>query len=456
MQVGFGKGKITPTGGKIVIAGRIPVRYTDVVHDDVWATAMVVQNNGVRTIWVSLDICHPTRRLTEDVIAALKDKIADFKREELILNATHATACFYLTDDEYINAGVEVEIDKIMPLHKTRKQVVDGVLEAVESAILNMQNCTMEFSTADILTGFCRRVVFEDGSAEMYGNPHREDFLRMEYPDGQSSQYLYFYTEEKHELVGVFANVPCPAQAAEGEEHITGDFWTTVRSRIREAFGENVEVIAACRAAGELSPHRILYTAGGYNKNEWDRIAAKRLGDHIADSIIREKNLPLKKYSIEELAHNRITKTLSFPIRRASEQDRVLAEEYFKNDENFDQDGKPKNIDNHLKYAHVRRLFEDEISVYDAAVSAVKIADVLFFTAPVELFTEYSKRIAMRFPKNPIFDVQLTNDCLGYLPTKEAVAHGGYSTHIFSTLTTTEGGEKYVEEVSKLLAELAE
>lgn len=453
MRVGFGKGKITPIGGKIVIAGRLPVRYTDVVHDDIFATAMVVQNDSTRTVWVSLDICHPTRRLTEDVIAALKDLIPDFKAEELILNTTHATACFYLTDDEYINAGVEVDLDKIMPLCKTRKQVVDGIVKAVESALLNMQTCTVEFATGDILTGFCRRVVYKDGSAEMYGNPHREDFLRMEYPDGQASQYLYFYTE-KHELIGIFANVPCPAQAAEGEEYITGDFWTVVRERIEETFGEKVVVVATCRAAGELSPHRICYTAGGYNIHEWDNIAAKRLGNHIADSIIREKELPLKKYSIEELAHNRITKTLSFPIRRASEQDRIFAEEYFKNPKNFDKDRNPKNIDNHLKAAHVKRLFEDEIPVYDAVVSVMKIANVLFFTAPMELFTEYSKRISMKFPKNPIFDVQLTNDCLGYLPTKEAARHGGYSTNIFSTLTTTEGGEMYIEEISKLLKEL--
>ena len=52
MRVGFGRGIITPKG-KIAIAGNIPPRLTDVVHDDVLAVAMVVACEKTRTIWVT-------------------------------------------------------------------------------------------------------------------------------------------------------------------------------------------------------------------------------------------------------------------------------------------------------------------------------------------------------------------------------------------------------------------
>ena len=84
----------------------------------------------------------------------------------------------------------------------------------------------------------------------------------------------------------------------------------------------------------------------------------------------------------------------------------------------------------------------------------MKIANVLFFTAPMEVFTEYSKRISMKFPHNPTFDVQLPYDYMGYLPTNEAIEHGGYSTDIFSTVTDCEGGEMYVKEISRLLNDI--
>jgi len=452
MRVGFGRGIITPKGGKTAIAGNIPPRLTDVVHDDVLAVAMVVACENTRTIWVSCDICHPNNRLMEDAIIALKKAIPDFDESQLVLNATHATACAYVTDDEFLDIGLKDFSGDMMPLCEVRKQICEGIVCAVQKALSNMHDCTMEFSTADILTGYCRRVVYNDLSAVMYGNPYREDFLRMEYPDSLATKLLYFYTKDEHRLLGIFANVPCPSQADECSLHITGDYWTVVRNRVNEAFGKDVEVISACASAGELSPHRVMYSVGGYTDDiENGPEAAERLGNFIAESIIKEKERPLKKYSAEELKHKRIIKALDFPVRKPCEKDINDAIEYFKDKENFDETGKPKSWVKHVKYSLIKNLTNEKPRFYNAKVCVMKIANVLFFTAPMEVFTEYSKRISMKFPHNPTFDVQLTYDYMGYLPTNEAIEHGGYSTEIFSTITGADGGKMYIEEISKLL-----
>ena len=151
MKVGFGKSSITPKGGKIVIAGRIPVRYTDVVHDDVQAVAMVLEQNGERIIQVSCDMCHPTKRLADDVISMLNKSIPDFNEDELILSTTHSTACFYLTDDEFLNSAFDVDYTQIMSLSEARAQVCQGIVAAVCEAVENTVECTVEFATADIL-----------------------------------------------------------------------------------------------------------------------------------------------------------------------------------------------------------------------------------------------------------------------------------------------------------------
>ena len=177
MKVGFGDASITPKGGKIVIAGAIPVRYTDVVHDDIKAVAMVIEQDDIRTIWVGCDMCHPTKKLTDAVIESLRKHLADFCDDELIITATHATACFYLTDDEFLNSAFDVDLTQIKPVEETRRQVCEGITNAVLEAISNMSDCSVEFATSDILTGFCRRVIYTDGSAVMYGDVHRDDFL---------------------------------------------------------------------------------------------------------------------------------------------------------------------------------------------------------------------------------------------------------------------------------------
>ncbi len=103
--------------------------------------------------------------------------------------------------------------------------------------------------------------------------------------------------------------------------------------------------------------------------------------------------------------------------------------------------------------SHIMKVINED-DFYKGRVSVMKIGELLFFTCPAELFTEYAKRIAAKFPDNPVIDVQLANDSIGYLPTKEAIEHGGYSTLIFSTVTNSDGGEIFVEKTIKLLKQL--
>ncbi len=48
----------------------------------------------------------------------------------------------------------------------------------------------------------------------------------------------------------------------------------------------------------------------------------------------------------------------------------------------------------------------------------------------------------------------MTHDSIGYLPTKEAIEHGGYSTLHFSTFTDHNCGEYYIEEIEKLISSI--
>ena len=448
MKVGFGSAIITPVGGKTVIAGQIPVRYTDKVHDDIYATAMTVESEGIRTIWVSCDICHPTKRLTDDVIKSLKKSLPSFKEDELILSATHSTACFYLTDDEFLNSAFDVDKNKMMPFDKTRGMVVDGVTSAVLRSVSCMKECTAEFAAADILTGFCRRVLYKDNTAVMYGDVSRDDFLRMEYPDGNGTQMIYFYGEKEHELLGIFIAAPCPAQADETSEYITADYWHYARQIIKDALGKDIPVLGVCRAAGELSPHRLLSIDAKYEGAEWGEKAAERVGRHIAEAVLRESKRPLCAFK-GDIKHLRITMEMAFPVRKPSPEELSDAEKYLSSEHGKD----PNEWMKKAQAAHSVKAAAAE-DFYKARVSVLRIGDMLFFTAPAELFTEYAKRISAKFPQNPVFDIQLTNDTLGYLPTADATEHGGYSTMIFSTLTTPAGGEKFVNEITEKLREL--
>ena len=272
LSVGWGQKDITPRGGGVIIAGMVPLRVTDVIHDPMHALAMVEQSAWGRTIWVGCDFCHPSARVRREVSDMLRERLAGFSVEQLILNGTHATACFYLTDDEFLSlAAQSADSKEIMPLEETRKQVCEGIAAAVRDACAHLEETVIERASAQILTGYCRRVPYQDQTAEMYGDVHRFDFWRLEYPDGGAVQLLYFYRANDHALRGIFANVPCPAQANDSSAYITADYWGAVRERVCQALGNEVRVLGTCRAAGELSPHRMLLSPDRARADEWGR-----------------------------------------------------------------------------------------------------------------------------------------------------------------------------------------
>ena len=77
----------------------------------------------------------------------------------------------------------------------------------------------------------------------------------------------------------------------------------------------------------------------------------------------------------------------------------------------------------------------------------LRIGDVAVATNPFELYLEYGQRIQSRSPATQTIIAELTNDILGYLPTREALAHGHYSAMPADIQIGPDGGEQLVERV---------
>lgn len=454
MKVGFGKSNITPRGGKTAIAGSLEMRYTDVVYTEVWTTCFVMYSKEIKSIWVCADMCHPTKRLFNDVYEALKVQEPELRKEQLILSTTHSTAYYYVTDDEFCDVGIKSECNESLPLEEARRQICDGIVKAYLMATENLCDCIAKFSVSDFTTGFCRRTVYKDNKAIMYGNPYSEKFLRMEYPDGGEMFFIYFDDKDTGKPVGIFSAVPCPAQADEGSAYITADYWHTVRERIYSEYGNDICVFSCCRAAGELSPHKIINENRKCIRDTFGSEVAEKLGNNIADEIIKRKNNCLYSVDLSEISHKHVNVDIDFPIAQASEKEKEREQAFFENLSNFDEYGNPKDIYKHMFYSYIKKINDIDQRLYRATTSIVKIGKIVFYTAPCELFAEYAKRISVCFRDTLIVDVQLTNDCFGYLPTKEAIEHGGYSTDKFSTITDDVGGEIFVKRIVELIKKI--
>ena len=84
-------------------------------------------------------------------------------------------------------------------------------------------------------------------------------------------------------------------------------------------------------------------------------------------------------------------------------------------------------------------------------VHAIRIGDVAITTNPFEMFLDYGLRIKARSKAQQTFVIQLATPWAGYLPTKKAVAGGGYSAVIESCFIGPDGGQIVVDRTVDLI-----
>jgi len=90
-----------------------------------------------------------------------------------------------------------------------------------------------------------------------------------------------------------------------------------------------------------------------------------------------------------------------------------------------------------------------------AWIQAMRVGDVVLVGVPAEFFTVLGLEIKRRSPHRYTFVCGLSNGYVGYLPSQQGFANGGYQTwmglHSYSEIGT---GEMVVEECLKLLDEI--
>ena len=92
----------------------------------------------------------------------------------------------------------------------------------------------------------------------------------------------------------------------------------------------------------------------------------------------------------------------------------------------------------------------------DVPVGAVRINDAGFVFLPGEVFVEYGLRIKAESRLKPTFVIELTNNFLGYIPTRQAFSEGtGYEERLArSSNLAPEAGDLITDAALKLLASL--
>ncbi|MGN6493714.1 MAG: hypothetical protein ACTHLE_17055 [Agriterribacter sp.] len=461
IQIGWAMEDVTPRG-PVSLYGQYYDRIAEYVQSALTVTACVITDEaGTQCVMVSMDVIYALKEMQDAVRQRLQNELPGLDTTKLFLNATHTHSAPY--------PAVNSEFGAIL---------LNGICKAVTTAWRGKKTAAVSTAFDYAVVGHNRRIMYNDGTTEMYGDTQREDFLAVEGPTDPGIDLLFTWDTTK-QLTGIIINISCPAQVTESKYYVSSDFWSEVRKRVEERFGKKVFVLPQCGAAGDIAPRDLTtrYRAG--EPDMWDVAGIVEIGKRI-DRVIE---------NVYEGARNTITTDVIFrhEVKKIQLPTRVIsAEEYRKavhtvNRIRATEPGDPsspqtawnrfladikKNEKTQLhgpwdsKTSDYGWLRPMEIVIeqyenknrpahYEYELHAIRINDIALATNPFELFVDYGFVITARCRAKQTFIVQFAGDSGGYLPTQRALDGGGYSA--MANEVGPSGGKVLVEETVVLI-----
>lgn len=491
LKFGWAEEDLTPKR-KISLAGEFFERVTDEVETPITVTALAIEDaDGEQAIICSVDIVGISSELTREVRKRITDK--SIQPEKIIISSVHIHNSYVYRRREFGAAatvsGFRDMLTRYMPdTCKYVPQVLstdciqpdeafeiicNTIVKAAENAWKNRKAGGYAQGFGRAAVALNRRVCYSDGSAKMWGDADSACFTELESGTDSGIEMLFIY-DDKKKLTGIVANASCPAQIMEQRSVISADYWGKVKILLREKYGKDIQLLGLCAPAGDLCPRdlirwvepetpikdpNVIRNAPKLRKADPSMFDVKgtwKAGRRIFNEI---------EMALEEVTEGDIFtdapllhsfEMLPLPLRRVTIAERDAAEramkEFFKDRTELDyNDSAALHV-----YAGtlIRYDLQEKFDTVDIELHGLRLGNVAFVTNPFELFLNYGNQIRARSDAEQTFMLQLTNGCLGYLPTEKAEKGGHYSAYISSGYVGHEGGDMLVRETLAVIRNL--
>ena len=488
IYIGWAEESLVPDK-KVNLYGQFFERISEYVESEITATAMAIEVDGEQAIIVSADIVE----LDDAQFNYVREKVAKLTDEidpkKIMIGATHTHTSIGMgtpktsEDKDSSLSSARWILEEFLPEGKKYEELVtvddsvitpdealefgtDRIAKAIVDAWNNRKEAlyTNEFGRAAV--GMCRRVTYDDGSAQMWGDTNTANFVALEGGNDSGIELIYTFDTDK-KLTGVVANIACPAQILEQRSFISADFWGRAKAIIREKLGEDIYLLGLCGAGGDQCPRDLIrwvepetpiddpnvsrpnVIEHKADPSMYDVSGCNRVGKRIANEIVSvfEEITDLKSEAV--FCHKVID--MDLPLRKATiaEYENAVREIKYYIEEHKDkaeftfEDNARMHIHSGTIARYRQQQFEE---IHTIETHIIRFGDVAFSTNPFELFLDFGNRIKARSKAAQTFIVQLCCGTSGYLPTKKAEEGGHYSAYITSGKVGHEGGDLFTRE----------
>ena len=498
LLIGWAEESLVPSQ-RISLYGQFYERISEYVESEITATAMAVESCGDQMILVSADLTD----VPSFLMKLIRESFSKINREvdpsKIIVSATHTHTSHTFADPnvedneigvglaardiimEFTNGEMEYEqlvsvSDDVMTPKAATFFVAEKIAKAADLAWKNRKAALYANEFGRAAVGMCRRVSYDDGTAEMWGDTNTANFTALEGGNDSGIELIYTFDTNK-KLTGVVANIACPSQILEQRSFISADYWGRAKANIRAALGDDVYLLGLGGTGGDQCPrdlvrwvepetpiddphvkrpHPIRRKA---DPSMFDISGCNRAGKRVSNEILSVLE-EITEYKDEAVFEHKV-RNIVLPLRKAtkSEYNNAVREIEYYVEKNREK-GTFTFEDNAKVYVHAGLISRYRYQQFTETVTVeshvIRFGEVAFATSPFELFLDYGNRMKARSYAEQTFIVQLACGSEGYLPTEKAEKAGHYSAYITSGCVGHEGGDilvrEQLEEINELFA----
>jgi hypothetical protein len=434
-KVGAAAVVITPPVGT-PLAGSYGLRPSNGVLDELYAKAIVVEQDDAKAAFVALDLAYTSR----SGVSAARKLIAEqcgIAPERVMISATHTHSGPVQTRGNFMDGPtgadrpLAVEFTAKLPALIARA-VSDANAKLTPARASALVSCEEQIS-------FNRRYWMKDGTLG-WMTARSPNIVRPAGPIDPDVGLCYFQsTAESAKPLAAYFNFAMHPTVVGGSK-FSADYCGRIVQRLAEFKGPDMVTLFANGCCGNVNSVNPQWPAQGGGLPE-----AERIGTVLAAAVFRD--LP-KLQRLETFAPRARSTTVTLPRRQITDEEVAEARRI------YDLIGKKQQrIPVMANAVCVLDTQANKDKPLEAEVQVIAFSkDLAIVALPGEIFVELGLALKKASPFKRTFIAELANGSIGYIPNRAAYPEGNYE--VVSARCAAGSGEMLVDTAVKLLKEL--
>ena len=428
LNAGFAKRPISPAIGAPLAGFAARKGVCEGVHDELFARALVVENDATAIALVSLDVLAVASDFVEKIRRAIAARVP-IESGAILISSTH-THAGPVTISTFVNPDESVDANYMALLGNAIVEAVEAAWQARFAARIGVGTGTMEG------LGVNRR--------SKDGKPVDPEIGIVKVDDAQGR------------TKAVLINYGChPTVLGPDNLLASGDFPNPAIERVEEQLGSASFAMYVNGAQGDISVgHSSELSAIGVVTPGRTFERAAQLGQGLGDAVLRALPGIVTRTRVH-LQFETLTAGLPIKPYPDAEQTQKASQEAQRKVEALSASGDSaeyRQAQSELLYSSITQFYARETRKYTDGVlpinvQAIRIDDNVFIAVPAEVFVEIGLRIKNASPLRT-FVAGVTNGYIGYLPSRKAYEAGGYE--VISANCDASGEDRLFEGVMRL------